>query len=130
MTVLLNRAYGAYQAGQIVELPASTEAALIAQNLAQASAAVPTSGPISSNEMQGVAAIPAGASSVVVTNPNVNAGTKINAYVSQAAGDTTLTAVLRIVSANGSFTIYGPENATAATVVRWYIEATGLSANQ
>lgn len=130
MTVLLNRAYGAYPAGAIVELPASTEAALITQNLAQASAATPTSGAISSNEMQGVAVIPAGAASVVITNPNVTASTKINAYVSQAAADTTLTAILRIVCANGSFTIYGPANATAATVCRWFIEATGLSANQ
>lgn len=130
MTVSLNRSYGAYPAGSIVELPSSTEAALIAQNLAQASTATPTAGNITSNEFQGVAVIPAGAASVTITNPNVNASTKINAYVSQAAADTTLTAILRITCAAGSFTIYGPANATAATVCRWMIEGTGLTPNQ
>lgn len=130
MTVILNRAYGAYPAGAIVELPASTEAALITQNLAQTSAGVPAAGNISSNEMQGLASIAIGAASVTVTNPNVNANTKINAYVRQAVGDTTATAVFRVVPANGSFTIYAPANATAVTTVAWFIEATGLSANQ
>lgn len=130
MTVLLTRAYGAYQAGQIVELPASTEAALIAQNLATASAAAPTTGPISSNEFQGVAAAAAGAGSVVVTNPNVNASSKVLAYVSQAAADGTALRVERVVPANGSFTIYLTANATATTVIEWTIQSTGLTPNQ
>lgn len=130
MTVLLNRPYGAYPAGAIVELPASTEAAIVAQNIGQVSVATPTSGPITSNEIQGVAVIPAGSLSVTVTNPNVNISTKINAYVSQAAGDTTLPAILRVVAANGSFTIYGAANATAAVVCRWFLEASGLTPNQ
>jgi len=130
MTVLLNRSYGAYASGQIVSLPASTEAALIAQNLAQASTALPTAGPINSNEYQGDAVIPIGAASVVVTNPHVTLGSNISAVVAQAAGDTTLTSVLRVVPANGSFTIYGPANATAATRVHWAILSSGLTPNQ
>ena len=130
MTVLLNRAYGAYAAGQIVELPASTEAALIAQNLAQASAAAPTTGPISSNEFQGAAAVPAGSSSVVVTNPNINASSKVLAYVAQAAADGTALRVERVVPANGSVTIYLTANATATTVVEWAIQSAGMTPNQ
>lgn len=121
MTVLLNRAYGAFPAGAIVTLPASTEAALIAQNIAQNSVATPTTGAYTSNEFQGRAVIAAGASSVVITNPNVNAGSKIFAVVAQAAADGTLLRVERIVPALGSFTIYGTANATAATVIDWSI---------
>lgn len=130
MTVLLTRAYGAYAAGQVVELPASTEAALIAQNLATASAATPTTGPISSNEFQGSAAVPAGSSSVVVTNPNCNSSSKVFAYVAQAAADGTALRVERIVPANGSFTVYLTANATAATVIDWQISSAGLTPNQ
>lgn len=130
MTVLLTRAYGAYAAGQIVELQASTEAALIAQNLAQTSAAAPTTGPISSNEFQGVAAVAAGAASVVITNPNINASSKVIAYVAQAAADGTALRVERVVPAAGSVTIYLTANATATTVIEWAITSAGLTPNQ
>lgn len=130
MTVLLNRAYGAYAAGQIVTLPASTEAALIAQNIAQTSAALPTSGPITSNEFQGDAVCPAGSSSVVVTNPNVLAGDNVQAVVSQAAADGTALRVERVVVANGSFTIYLTANATAATRLHWSVLSSGMTPNQ
>jgi hypothetical protein len=126
MTVLLSISYGAYAAGSIVTLNASTEAALIAQGRATASAAVPTSGAQSSNEIVGRAVIAAGASSVVVTNPFVNANSKIFAVVAQAAADGTLLRVERIVPAAGSFTIYGTANATAAVVIDWSILNTSL----
>lgn len=130
MTVLLNRSYGSYAANQIVELPASTESALIAQNLAQVSAGPPTTGNISSGEFQGVAALAIGTSSVVVTNANCNSSTKVLAYVSQAAADTTALRVERVVPANGSFTIYTTANATAITVLEWVITSAGLTPNQ
>lgn len=130
MTVLLTRSYGAYAAGQIVELPASTEAALVAQNLATVSAAAPTTGPITSNEFQGVAAAAAGQGSIVVTNPNCNSSSKVVAYVAQAAADGTALRVERVVPANGSFTIYLTANATATTVVEWAITSAGLTPNQ
>lgn len=130
MTVLLTRAYGAYQAGQVVELPASTEAALIAQNLATVSVATPTTGAISSNEFQGAAALAIGTSSVVVTNPNCNASSKVVAYVAQAAADGTALRVERVVPANGSFTIYCTANATAITVLEWMIQSAGMTPNQ
>lgn len=125
MTVSLNRAYGAYPSGAIVTLPASTEASLIAQGIAVTSAAAPTTGAQSSNEFAGRAAIAAAASSVVVTNPFVNASSKIFAVVAQAAADVTLLRVERIVPAAGSFTIYGTANATATTVIDWGIISCG-----
>lgn len=130
MTVLLNRPYDASPAGAIVEYPASTEAALITQGLATASVAAPTTGAQTSNQFQGVGAIAAGALSVVVTNPNVTSSSKVLAYVAQATADTTLTAILRVVPANGSFTVYGPANATATTVFEWTIQSTGMTPNQ
>lgn len=113
-----------------MELPASTEAAIIAQNIGQASGLTPTTGPITSNEFQGVAALAIGTSSVVVTNPNCNSSSKVVAYVSQAAADGTALRVERVVPANGSFTIYCTANATAITVLEWAITIAGLTPNQ
>jgi len=129
MTVLLNRSYGAYAAGQIVSLPASTEAAIIQQNIGQASAAAVTAGNVSSNEHTGRVAIAAGAGSVTVTNPNVNPGTKIEAVIAQPAADGTLTSVARVVPGNGQFTIYGNANATAVTQIDWQLLGTGMTPN-
>lgn len=130
MTVALLRNYGAYPAGAIVTLPASTEAALITQNLANASSANPTAGAQSSIEFAGRAAFAAGASSVVVTNPNVTPQSKVDANINQATADGTLTAIQRIVPANGSFTVYGNANATAVLPFDWWVTSTGLTPNQ
>jgi hypothetical protein len=67
--ISLNRAYGGYAAGSIVELPADTEAALIAQNYGTTSAGPATSGAVSTSYPSGSCTIAIGASSVVVTNP-------------------------------------------------------------
>jgi hypothetical protein len=121
MAVTLSRTYAGYPSGQVVELGAATEAALIAQNLAVSAAVTAiTTGAVTANVSQGTVAVAAAASSVVVTNALVDAGTKIWACVSQATADTTFTAVLRIVPAAGSFTIYGAA-ATATTLVDWAI---------
>lgn len=127
MTVQLSSSigYGAYAAGSIVTLPKSTEDALVAQGRATVSVAAPTTGAQSSNEFAGRAAIAAGSSSVVVTNPFVNINSKIYAVVAQAAADGTLLRVERIVPAAGSFTIYGTANATATTVIDWSIISCG-----
>lgn len=125
MTVLLNRAYGASPAGAIITLPASTEAALIAQGIAQASAAVPTTGAQSSNEFAGRGAVAIGANTLVVTCPWITASSKVWAVVAQAAADATALRVERIVPALGSVTIYLTANATAATVVDWALISQG-----
>ena len=125
MAVSLLRPYGGLAAGSVTAFPASTEAAMVAQGIAATSAATPTTGAYTTGEFAGRAAIAAGSSSVVVTNPNVNAQTKIYAVVAQAAADTTLLRVERILPAAGSFTIYGTANATATTVIDWSIVSLG-----
>ncbi len=130
MSVLLNRAYGGFSAGQTAEFTAELEAALIAQGLASAATAnTVTAGAITSNTLSGTAIIPTGSSSVVVTNSYVNANSVVNAVVSQAAADGTLLRVERVVPAAGSFTIYGTANATANTTVTWNVAPpnTGLT---
>jgi len=119
--VLLNRAYGGYAAGTIVELNKDTEDSLIAQGLAVTSAGPATSGAVSTSEFRGSCTIAIAASSVVVTHPSCSLSSRVLAYVSQAAADGTLLRVERIVTAAGSFTIHGTANATAAVVVEWML---------
>jgi len=122
MTVLLNRAYMGYPAGATVELSTDAETALIAQGLASSAASTAiTTGNATANTYAGTAAIPAASSSVVITNSNVDANSKVFAVVAQAAADGTLLRVERVVCAVGSFTIYGTANATATTYVDWAI---------
>lgn len=121
MAVLLNRSYQGVVPGAVAVFPTSTEAALVAQGLASVSAAVPTVGAQTIAASRGFAAIAIGASSVVITNPYVDATSVVQATVAQTTADATLTSVLRVVPAAGSFTIFGNANATAATVVSWEV---------
>lgn len=125
MAVSLNRPYGGLAAGAITAFPASTEAALIAQGIAANSAAAPSTGAYTTAEFAGRASIAAAGASVVITNPNVNANTKIWAAINQAAIDTTMTFVARIVPAAGSFTLVGNAAATAAVTIDWAIISCG-----
>lgn len=122
MAVTLTSPYQGAPAGAVVELLASEEAALITQRRAVAAAVTSvTTGAQTSTGMAGTAAIAAGASSVVITNPNVDANSKVWACVAQAAADVTLLRIERVVPAAGSFTIFGTANATATTLVDWAI---------
>ena len=121
MTVLLTRPYVGYPAGQIVELATAVESALIAQGLATSTASIPTSGAYSTTAFQGVAVVPAAASSVVISNPSFDPGQKFFAVIAQAAADATALYVARVVVASGTLTIYLNAAATAATVVDWSI---------
>lgn len=126
--ILLNRAYKGYLSGTIVQLPTSEEAALIAQGLASTSAGPVTGGAVTANLNQGRAGVAIGAASVVITNNQVTAESKVFAVVAQAAADGTALRVERIVCAAGSFTIYVTAAATALTSVDWVLFApTGLS---
>jgi hypothetical protein len=127
MAVLLSRAYGGYAAGTVCEFPSSTETALIAQKFAVTSAAKPTAGAVTTNQLVGKASIAAGAASVVVTQAQVNSTSKIVAQVSQSAADGTLTSILRVTPAAGSFTITGNANATADTEVAWEVVALNVA---
>lgn len=121
MAVLLGRSYLGQAAGTVGVFPASTESALVAQGLASVSAAVPTSGAFTSQAMSGFATIATGASSVVITNANVDVTSRVQAQVAQTTADATLLRVERVVPAAGSFTIFGTANATAPTVVNWTV---------
>lgn len=122
MTVLLNRAYQGYLAGATATFPASTEASLIAQGLASAATTITTTtGAATTTAMRGTASIAIGASSVVITNANVTADSCVFAVINQAAADATLLRVERVAVSNGSFTIFGTANATAAVIVNWSV---------
>lgn len=121
MAVLLGRSYLGQAAGTVGVFPASTESALVVQLLASVSAAVPTSGAFTSQAMSGFATIATGASSVVITNANVDVTSRVQAQVAQTTADATLLRVERVVPAAGSFTIFGTANATAPTVVNWTV---------
>ncbi len=122
MAILLSKAYNGQAAGTTVELSAELEAALIAQGFGtSALITTVTTGAQNSSLYAGTAAIAAGASSVVITNPLVTANSKVWACVGQAAADGTLLRVERVVPAAGSFTIFGTANATATTIIDWAI---------
>jgi activator of HSP90 ATPase len=122
MAITLSRSYAGVPAGNTVQFPAELEAALIAQGMGSSAARTAiTTGAQTQNTMSGTAAIAAGASSVVVTNANVDANSQIRANVAQATADGTLLRVERVVAAAGSFTIYGTANATATTLIDWVV---------
>jgi hypothetical protein len=74
-------------------------------------------GPVTNNSGKGRVAIAAGSNNIVVTNTACAATTTVFAVITQASADATLTQIVRVVPAAGSFTIYGNANATANTVV-------------
>ncbi len=128
MAVTLTRAYQGYAAGQVVELSAELEAALVAQKLAT-SGGTPTSGALSTTAaptsgqlvQSGYATVAAAASSVVITVPGVTANHRAWAVVAQAAADTTFTSVVRVLCTANTITITGPAAATAATRVAYFV---------
>ena len=126
--VTLLRPYGGYSAGQTVGFTASTEAALIASGQATNGTTV-TPGALSTNQSAGVAAIAAGANSVVITNPLVTPQSRVWAVISQVTADATALYVARVVTVQGSLTIYANANATAATQVDWSIGYNGTLSN-
>lgn len=126
--VLLSRGYAGYSAGQIIELPASIEAALVASGGASVNAGPATPGALSTTALTGSATIPAGQSSVVISNPGVGIQSVIYAVISQAAADATALQVVRVSVATGAFTVFVNANATANTSIDWAIVAVyGLS---
>lgn len=130
MTVLLNRNYAGVASGNVGSFTTATEAALVAQGVASSSSAVPTSGAVTQNTFSGRVTFAAAAASLVVTNSNVDANTKVLAYINQASADGTMLYIARVVPAAGSFTIYANAAATAATVVDWRIpEIYGVTPN-
>ena len=69
----------------------------------------------------GRCAIAAAASSVVITNRNVNPASTVVPVLTGAAADATLTSIPRVVCANGSFTLFGNAASTAAIQVDYLV---------
>lgn len=80
-----------------------------------------TPGANTADTTSGKCKIASGASSVVITNANVNANTIVEPIVNQASEDATLTR-LRYTCTSGSFTIFGNASATADVQVSWSIK--------
>lgn len=78
-------------------------------------------GAATQNTERGRVAIAIGASQVVVTNNRVTTTSVVTAVLQSE--DTTLTQLLRVVCAAGSFTIVGNAAATAACNIGWVLEA-------
>jgi len=119
MTIALSRAYKGYPAGVNASFDTPTETALVQQGYGTITANLPTAGAMSTSQPNGRAVIATGTLSVVVTNPAVTPQSKVSAFINQATADGTLTSIMRVVPALGSFTIYGNANATAPVVVDW-----------
>lgn len=123
MAINLQKNYMGLQAGTVVGLTTNIEQSLIAAGMATANASKAniTAGSITYQGVQGTVVFGAAATSVTITNPLIDANTKVIANIAQAAADGTFTAIARIVPAAGSVTIYANAAATAATVVDWSI---------
>lgn len=121
--VLLNKSYGGYAAGTIVQFATSLETALIAQGIATTSAGPVTTGNVSTTQNRGRAGIAATGTSVVVSNPAFNAESRFIAYLSNAAADTTATSITRITPAAGQVTFTLNAASTAAVAIDWLLMA-------
>lgn len=117
--ILLSRPYRGYLAGTIVQLPTSTEAALVAANYATASAGPVTPGAVSTDMTSGRLGVAAAGASVVLTNPNITTESKLVAVLSNAAADGTALYITRITPAAGSVTFTLNAAATAAVAIDW-----------
>lgn len=116
-----SKGYAGYAPGTTVELPTSTEDALVKSGQATVSAGPPTPGPVTTTALSGCLQVAAGQSSIVVTHASVSVQSLIWAVIAQAAADATALRVERIVAAAGSFTIYLTAAATAGVLVDWAI---------
>lgn len=119
--VTLLRPYGGYAQGNVVELPPSTEATLIASGGATTSAGPATAGALTTNQPQGAGAIAAGTLSTVITCPLVSPQSIVFAVINQTTADSTLLRIERVVPGIGFFTVFGNANATAITGFDWAI---------
>ena len=95
---------------------------MVAQGYGSISAGPVTAGPVAIVGpvlQQGRVAVPAAGTSVVVAHNNVTSESHVYAVIAQTTADATATSVVRIVPANGSFTIFVNAAATAVTTIDW-----------
>lgn len=119
--VLLNRPYGGYPSGVIVQLSTVEETALVAQGLASSSVGPVTPGNVSTDRWAGRVGIAAGGTSVTITNPRIDANSKFGVAFSNAASDATAQTLAGITPSAGSVTIRVNAAATAAIALDWFL---------
>lgn len=81
-----------------------------------------TPGNATVNAVIGKSRIPAGLSSITITNNMVTANSIVHSWIQQSAGDLALTTIARISVAAGSFTIYGLAVALTPVTVCWEVK--------
>ncbi len=79
-----------------------------------------TPGNATANALRGQAAFAAGTNACVITNNQVKTTSTV-IPVLDAAADATLTQILRVIPAAGSFAVYGNANATATPTFTWLV---------
>jgi hypothetical protein len=119
MAVRIIDGYLGHAPGTVQQYRSDTEAGLILSNRAVNASGPVTAGNQTTQQNQGRAAIAAGQSSVTISCPQIDVGSVVFACVNQAAADTTLTSIVRVVTAQGSVTLHGNAAATAVTQVMW-----------
>ncbi len=79
-----------------------------------------TPGNATANALRGQAAFAAGSNACTITNNQVKPTSTV-IPVLDATADATLTQILRVVPASGSFTVYGNANATGTPTFTWLV---------
>ncbi len=79
-----------------------------------------TPGNATANALRGQAAFAAGSNACIITDSQVKPTSTI-VPVLDATADATLTQILRVVPAAGSFTVYGNANATGNPTFTWLV---------
>lgn len=79
-----------------------------------------TPGNAAANALRGQAAFAAGASSCTISNSLVKPTSTVIPIL-DATADATLTQIMRVVPAGGSFSVYGNANATGTPTFTWLV---------
>lgn len=126
--IQLNKAYGGYTSGAIVQFGAQLEAALIQQGYGLSSTGPVSPGNVTTTERAGRAAIAAGGNTVTVYNPSFTLSSKFVAFLSDPVEDTTGTGVVLITPGVGYVIFTLNANATATVAIDWWhIVQSGLT---
>ena len=114
-----SRGYAGYLPATIAQFQTSEELVLVNQGLGTASAGPVTPGNVITSKTSGRVGIAAAGTSVVISNPAIDANSKVYAYLSNAAADTTALYITRITCTAGTCTINVNAATTAAVSIDW-----------
>jgi len=126
--IQLNKAYGGYTQGAIVQFGAQLEAALITQGYGLSSTGPVSPGNVTTTERSGRAGIAAGANAVTVYNPSFTLSSKFVAFLSDPIADTGATGVVLITPGVGYVIFTVNANAAAPIAIDWlHVVQSGLT---